>query len=109
MDSTMVHGLLRIIANKIEAKPMEYTAYADMLNVAKEAMRTNEEEAVVWLRWLGQKCAEIIPRVVENDVVMARKYMTLHKQVLLTNAPHDFDSFLLYICLLYTSPSPRDS
>lgn len=97
MDSILTQGLLRIIANKIEAEPMEYTAYGDMLSVAKEVMRINRNEAVDWLRWLNKRCAEIIPCVAGKDLVLARKYMSLHKQVLLTNAPEDFDSFLLYI------------
>ena len=97
MDSILTQGLLRIIANKIEAEPMEYTAYGDMLSVAKEVMRINRNEAVDWLRWLNERCAEIIPCVAGKDLVLARKYMSLHKQVLLANAPEDFDSFLLYI------------
>ena len=49
MDSILTQGLLRIIANKIEAEPMEYTAYGDMLSVAKEVMRINRNEAGDWL------------------------------------------------------------
>ncbi len=88
---------LPLIASKIIEKPADYTPYEDMLSVAKKVMETDTEVAVNSLRWLSQKCAEIIPVMASQNLTTAKKMMDLHKQVLLSNAQHDFDSYLLYI------------
>ena len=40
---------------------------------------------------------DIIPAMAKTDLAAARDFVGLHKQVLLTLAPYDFDSYLLYL------------
>lgn len=88
---------LPLIAGRITEKPVDYMPYEDMLNVAKKVMETDIETGVKSLRWLSQKCMEIIPVMAGRNLTTAKKMMNLHKQVLLSNAQYDFDSYLLYI------------
>lgn len=88
---------LPLIADRITEKPVDYMPYEDMLSVAKKVMETDIETGVKSLRWLSQKCMEIIPVMAGRNLTTAKKMMNLHKQVLLSNAQYDFDSYLLYI------------
>lgn len=89
--------LLNRIATAIEQEPTSLTAYSDMLSVTKETMRTELRTGVRWLKWLAEKCGTIVPSLAITDLPLARTFMGLHKQVLLSAAPYDFDSYLLYI------------
>jgi hypothetical protein len=60
-------------------------------------MRTELRTGVRWLKWLAEKCGIIVPSLAITDLPLARTFMGLHKQVLLSAAPYDFDSYLLYI------------
>lgn len=88
---------LPLIAGRITEKPADYMPYEDMLSVVKKVMETDIKTGVKSLRWLSQKCMEIIPVMAGNNLADAKKMMNLHKQVLLSNAQYDFDSYLLYI------------
>jgi predicted phage terminase large subunit-like protein len=69
-------------------------AYEDLYHMAKEAMDEDRELGLEYLRKLSAKCEEVIPQAREGVI---HKFYELHKRVLLALAPHDFDSYLLYV------------
>lgn len=89
--------LLRKIAEKIKKAPFDYQAHEDLYNVAQEALKTDKEAGVTWIKWVADRCDKMIPHLIAKDLSEAQRFMALHKQVLLAAAKDDFDSFLLYI------------
>lgn len=71
-----------------------YQAYEDLYHMAKEALSEDKELGLEYLRKLSAKCEKIIPLAGEEEI---HKFYSLHKRILLTLAPHDFDSYLLYV------------
>ena len=89
--------LLPIIAEKITANAADYRAYEDMYGVAKSHIDKDIGDSVKWLRWLSEHCAEVIPKVVTENLDLARQFVSLHKKILLAAAPYCFDSYLQYL------------
>lgn len=79
-----------------------YQPYEDLYYMAKEALAENRELGLEYLRKLSAKCEQVIPLAGEGVI---HKFYGLHKRILLTLAPHDFDSYLL--CLEWNR-EPKD-
>lgn len=84
--------ILEKIFSEIEKGDMR--AYEDAYYMCLEAKKTDIPLAVRFLRRLSDKIEEEIPKV---DVKEIKNLYKLHKKVLLAAAPHDFESFLLYV------------
>lgn len=89
--------LIPKIAEKLEKEPTSYRIHYDLYQIAREVMKTNHAEGLKWLKVVSQRCNDIIPAMAKTDLAAARDFVGLHKQVLLTLAPYDFDSYLLYL------------
>ena len=85
------------IALRIEKSAYDYVPYEDYYNVGREVFKSDREYGLNMLRWLSEKILVGMDDVVRKDVVLGRKLMVLHRRVLLTAAPHDFDSYLQYV------------
>ena len=86
--------LLRKISEKIKKDPHSYQAYEDLYNICRDV---TPDTAVPFLVELAEQCSIVIPELVKEDLSTARRFMTLHKQVLHLAAPHHFDSYLQYV------------
>lgn len=84
--------VLEKIFSEIEKGDMR--AYEDAYYMCLEAEKTDIPLAVRFLRRLSDKIEEEIPKV---DVKEIKNLYKLHKKVLLAAAPHDFESFLMYV------------
>lgn len=89
--------LMRKIVDKIEKEPMSYQAYDDLYQIARETMKTDKNLGMRCLKWMAELLLGEIPRIDNANIDNARKFMRLHKQVLLAAARDDFDSFLQYV------------
>lgn len=72
----------------------EYQPYEDLYHMSREALETDKALGLSYLRKLADRCEEVVPTL-EGDEIY--KFFSLHKRILLTLAPHDFDSYLLYV------------
>ena len=91
-----MRDLLEIILKSIQGEDFKYQTYEDLYYMCKEAMKTDVPLGVEYLKKLSDECEKAIcnPALAENDL---RKIFGLHKRVLLVAAPHDFESYLLYV------------
>lgn len=87
--------LLEKILAEIKKNPDGTQAYEDLYYMSKEAMKTDEALGVKYLKILSELIEKRIP-VAKSDKDL-RFLFGLHKRVLLTAAPFDFDSYLLYV------------
>lgn len=90
-------NIMKSIARVISGSPENYTAYEDLYSMACNAMKSDKKSAVSWLKWLADRCDAIVPKLIESDIAHARRFVALHKKILLAVAQDDFDSFLLYV------------
>lgn len=87
--------LLEKIFSKIKKTPDDMQGYEDLYYMCKEALKTDEDLGVKYLKRLSAFIEEQIP--VAKTENLLRFLFGLHKRVLLAAAPFDFDSYLLYI------------
>lgn len=73
----------------------DYNTYQDLKDSCRECMKTDVPLAVEYLKKLSDRLEEVIPTI--EDIDTMRKMYSLHKSVLLVAAPHDFESYILYI------------
>ncbi len=88
--------LLRTIYETTKNEPLQLQAFSDLLNMCKETLKTDEALAVKYLRLLSVRCE----RAIKDESISDRDLQELfyvHKDVCLTAAQYDFDSFLLYV------------
>lgn len=85
------------IREVIERKPLEVTAYQDLFSVAREIAKTDVKIATKQCTWISDRLESAIPSLVGQNVEVARRMASLHREVLLEAAPYDFDSYLLYV------------
>lgn len=86
--------LLEKILEKIKKTP-ELQVFTDLYYVCLETMKTDTPLAVKYLVYLSDELDKAIPSGKFDDNII--ELYSLHKKVLLTAAPHHFESFLLYI------------
>ena len=91
----MMRVLLEKISEKLKKTPCEYQVYEDMYLTAQDVLENDIELAKEFLMRLSKSCFNAIAE--SDDSVFVQKIYDLHKKVLLTLAPYDFDSYLLYI------------
>ena len=89
--------LIEKIAENLQKDPTNRQIYKDLCSVARELLKTDEKSGVKWLKWLAERCEEMVSKTFARDLGMAREFVSLHKKVLLTTAPYDFDSYCLYL------------
>lgn len=92
-----IQTLGRGLREKVEKSPYEYTAYEGYYAICRLAMREDVRIGIGSLRWLSGKIIERMPTMLTANKGEAGKLYELHKKVLLTAAPYDFDSYLLYV------------
>lgn len=89
--------LIEKIAENLQKDPTNRQIYKDLCSVGRELLKTDEKSGVKWLKWLAERCEEMVSKTFARDLGMAREFVSLHKQVLLATAPYDFDSYCLYL------------
>ena len=89
--------LIEKIAENLQKDPTNRQFYEDLYSVARELLKTDEKSGVKWLKWLAERCEEMVSKTFARDLGMAREFVSLHKQALLAAAPYDFDSYCLYL------------
>lgn len=85
------------IKKKIEQQPEDVVAYKDLCSLLKEIEREDTPYAVAGYKWLREKARLAMEQVVGENLEIARKLSSIYADCLLTAAPHDFDSYLLYV------------
>lgn len=89
--------LIEKIAENLQKDPLNYRIYKDLYSVAKEALKTDKELGLKWLKWISERLNDLIPSLAKTDLPLARNFFSLHKQVLHAAAKEDFDSYCLYL------------
>ena len=84
--------LLEKILEKIKKEPDLFRCKEDLYFICKEALKTDTELGVKYLKKLSDILEEAIPHASDD---MIGKLFDLHKRVLLIAAPYDFESYLL--------------
>lgn len=88
-----MRDLLEKILGKIKKTPANTEGYTDLYYMCLETMKDDERLAVEYLK--------ILSGLIESRIPIAgaelRDLFLLHKRVLLAAAPHDFESYLLYV------------
>lgn len=87
--------LLKECLNRIEKNPNKIILYEDMRNVCIETAKTDIKLAVEYAKVLWEKADKALD--LEWSGADARKLYNICKRMLLLAAPHDFDSYLLYV------------
>ena len=87
--------LLETIFEKIK-KSHEYQSMEDLYYMSKEAMKTDSDLGVEFLKLLSAECEKTMRNTAISGEQVRLVY-DLHKRVCLTAAPYDFDSYLLYV------------
>lgn len=86
--------LLEKILEKIKKEPDLFRCKEDLYFICKEALKTDTELGVKYLKKLSDILEEAIPHASDD---MIGKLFDLHKRVLLIAAPYDFESYLLFM------------
>lgn len=86
--------LLKTIYEQVEFSA-DYQAYTDLKDICREVMKTDIPLAVSYLKKLSDRIEEVMSEGVSDSEI--HKFYNLHKRVLLLAAPHDFESYVLYI------------
>ena len=84
------------ISLKIKRGNARYQVYEDYYAICVEMQRSNWRMAVAGMCWLCDRISERVPLVAEKDIDFARSLMILHRRVLLTAAPYNFDAYLQF-------------
>lgn len=85
--------LLEIIYQRFKGGDLK--AGEDLYYMCREAMKNDIPLGVKWLKALSEDIS-IYMATCQNEKTL-RTLFALHKRVLLAAAPHDFDSYLLYV------------
>ena len=85
--------LLETIYAKVR-NSYEYQSMEDLYYMSKEAMKNDIALGVKYLKKLSVCIESVILKVKDDDLL---SFYELHKSVLLLAAPHDFESYLLYV------------
>lgn len=72
-----------------------YQTLEDLYHTSLEAMKRDVKLGVRYLKILSELIEKRIPTLRDESEI--RRLFALHKKVLLAAAPHDFDSYLLYV------------
>lgn len=72
----------------------DITSYRDLKNMCHECMKTDIPLGVKYLKKLSVRIESVMSKIRDEDLL---DFYTLHKSTLLLAAPHDFDSYLLYV------------
>lgn len=90
-------NLTKIVGARLESDPTNVTIAHDLYQLSAELMKTDLDNALIWLRKLIRHCEHVIPTIAGADLACAKKFVELHKGALLAAAPYDFDSYLQYV------------
>lgn len=85
--------LLEIIYQRFKGGDLK--AGEDLYYMCREAMKTDIPLGVKWLKILSEDISTRMGSCQNEETL--RTLFALHKRVLLAAAPHDFDSYLLYV------------
>lgn len=85
--------LLEIIYQRFKGGDLK--AGEDLYYMCREAMKTDVSLSVKWLKILSEDISTHMGSCQNEETL--RTLFALHKRVLLAAAPHDFDSYLLYV------------
>lgn len=85
--------LLETIYAKVR-ESHEYQSMEDLYYMSKEAMKNDIALGVKYLKKLSVCIESVILKIKDDDLL---SFYELHKSVLLLAAPHDFESYLLYV------------
>lgn len=85
--------LLETIYAKVR-NSYEYQSMEDLYYMSKEAMKNDIALGVKYLKKLSVCIESVILKAKDDDLL---SFYELHKSVLLLAAPHDFESYLLYV------------
>lgn len=87
--------LLETILETIRISPSHYQALEDLYYTSLEAIKRDVKLGVRYLKILSELIEKRMPTLRDESEI--RRLFALHKKVLLAAAPHDFDSYLLYV------------
>ena len=96
LQEVKMERLLSKILEKIKKDSYLFQTWEDLLYMSKEAMKEDIPLGVRYLKLLSAECERAIGDPLSSEEEVKELY-GLHKRVLLTAAPYDFDSYLLYV------------
>ena len=81
-------NLTKIVGARLESDPTNVTIAHDLYQLSAELMKTDLDNALIWLRKLIRHCEHVIPTIAGADLACAKKFVELHKGALLAAAPY---------------------
>lgn len=103
VNESTLKTLMPKIVQAIKDNPNDYRAYEDLYNLCGGEVNRSEmgsdrrNAAVKRLVWLAGRCEAVVHALVRKDPAQARRFVALHKRVLLSAAQDDFDCYLQYV------------
>jgi len=91
------YELIVKIGEKIKKDPYTFQAYEHYYMMCKNVLTENHERGLGCLRWLCERIEGNIVGMFRVNADEGTKLFDLHRRALLTLAPYDLDSFMLYI------------
>ena len=85
--------LLNTIYEKVKTST-DLNVFSDLFSMCRECAKTDEVLAVKYARLLSSECEKAI---VKADNTTIKDLFAFHNRVLLFLAPHDFESYMLYL------------
>lgn len=92
-----LRALAMTISKEIKGNGMNYQAYKDYYDICREIGKEDAGSEIKGERWLSAVIGGRIGKIAERDEETGQKVYGLHKKVLLSLAPVDFDSYLQYV------------
>ena len=92
-----LRALAMTISREIKGNGMNYQAYKDYYDICREIGKEDAGSEIKGERWLSAIIGGRIGKIAERDEETGQKVYGLHKKVLLSLAPVDFDSYLQYV------------
>ena len=91
-----IRSLCLELRARIKKETYEYRGYEGYYNACKLLMKEDFDRGLDGLRWLSETIMDVMPTMARVNRAEVGLLYALHKEVLLSAAPYDFDSFLIF-------------
>ena len=91
-----IRSLCSELRARIKKRAYEYRGYEGYYNACKLLMKEDFDSGLDGLRWLSETIMDVMPTMARVNRAEVGLLYALHKEVLLSAAPYDFDSFLIF-------------
>ena len=84
-----------LFREKITREPYNFDAYEKHHMMLTQMLEEDKSGGIDGLKWLSEQMSREMPIIARDDIGLAREMMMLYRQVLVSGARDDFDTFML--------------